>query len=621
MAPSQAAASYKKQNGIVAISKDRRSLSWSPAQPPDASPSLIVPVANIGNLQQTPETAAKVMLKVYDKQPGQTETVAHTFTFTSSTDARTECNAIKEVLARAIQDYKAEQAARLGGPGGGQSAAMTIANAISGRSSWEDDERLKSDVQLQQSLMAEDTSLQKTFLEARNLKPESISMTQFTAQFWSSRLHLLRAHALAKNQGRGRSNVFSELKKDDAGRAMTITPEHIRAIFDQYPIMKKIYDELVPRKMNDEVSFWSHFFQSKLYMALRGMKIDRNSEADPLLDPYIDLPEITGLRAKVTESGYIPKFIDLEGNEENHSQRKGNLERVEADQRLLSRAPVIQKLNALSEKLMASVRTSDVDVSAPIGMDEAEYEELRLRDLAGDPEQNKIILNIRDQSRFFTEREQTKGDKFNPFWKQDPAKAVKSVCADIASHFPQPGQDPIPIASVEDEQYYDEEGGPESGSTVATDHILSLIKAHKDQTADIPANSGLPAAIYERLTLTHATTIEFLRQFWNAFLSGDDKRVTEVASLVDSLSRALERINTIAEDAEKERQAIIKMAERDAAEILRKTGRKKRIGEVGGGGNVVKNLMDPIIGSLGTAVATYRQAFEEQTKELAEEAG
>ena len=621
MAPSRAAASYKKQNGIVAISKDRRSLSWSPAQPPDASPSLVVSVANVENLQQTPETAAKVMLKVYDKPPGQTETVAHTFTFTSSTDARMECNAIKEVLAKAIQDYKAEQAARLGTSGGGQSAAMTIANAISGRGSWEDDEKLNSDVRLQQSLMAEDPSLQKTFLEARNLKPEAISMTQFTAQFWSSRLHLLRAHALAKNQGRGRSNVFSELKKDDGGRAMTITPEHIRAIFDQYPVMKQIYDELVPKKMNDEVSFWSHFFQSKLYMALRGMKIDRNSEADPLLDPYLDLPEITGLRPKVTESSYMPKFIDLEGNEENNPQRKGNLERVEADPRFLGRAPVIQKLNALSEKLMASVRPSDVDVSAPIGLDEAEYEELRLRDLAGDPEQNKIILNIRDQSRFFTEREQTKSDKLNPFRKQDPARAVKSVCSDITSHFPRPGHGPIPVAPIDDDQDYDDEDGPESGSTAATEHILSLIKAHKDQVAEIPAGSGLPAAIYERLTLTHATTIEFLRQFWNAFLSGDDKRVNEVASLVDSLSRALERINTIADDAEKERQGIINMAQRDADEILRKTGRKKRIGQVGGGGAVVKQLMDPIIGSLGKAVAMYRQAFEEQSKEIAEEGG
>lgn len=595
-------------------------MSWSPAQPPDASPSLVVSVATVENLQQTPESATKVMLKVFAKPPAQTETVAHTFTFTSSTDARAECVAIREALAKAIQDYKAEQATKAGGSGG-QSAAMTIANAISGRNSWEDDEKLKSDVRMQQSLMAEDPSLQKTFLEARNLKPDSITMTQFTAQFWSSRLHLLRAHALEKSQGRGRSNVFSQIRKEDGGRSMNLTSEQIRDIFYQYPVMKSIYDECVPKKIKDEVEFWSRFFQSQLYDALRGLKLDKDAEKDNVLDNYLEVPEVTGLRAKYSES-YIPKFIDLEGNEENNSQRKGNLERVEQNQMVLDRAPVIRKLNALSEKLMAAVKPSNTDVSAPIGMDEAEYEALRLRDLAGDPEQNRIILNIRDQSRFFTNREQTKGDNLNPFRKQDPAKAVKCVCEDVKSHFPRPGQGVIPIAPFDDDQNYDDDAAPESGATSATEHILSLIKAHKDQTAPIPATSGLPAPIYDRLTLTHATTIEFLRQFWSAFLSSDPTRVNEVASLVESLNRALDRISVIADDAEAQRQSIIKNAERDAAEILRKTGKRKRIGEVGGGGSVVRELMEPIVRGLGRAVEMYKEAFEEQSREMAgEEAG
>ena len=401
---------------------------------------------------------------------------------------------------------------------------------------------------------------------------------------------------------------------------MTLTAEHVHAIFEQYPFTKKVYDEVVPKKISDEITFWSRFFQSKLYKSLKGVKLVKEDEPDPVLDTYLEMPEIMGLRPKYSGS-YIPKFIDLEGNELN-TREKPQLQRFEQDQLVLDRAPVIRKLNALSEKLMASVKPSDVDVSAPIGMDEAEYEALRLRDLAEDPEQNRIILNIRDQSRFFTEREQTKGDQQNPFRKQDPAKAVKKVCADITSHFPRPGQEVISIPPVDDGDYYDEEDdGPQSGAITATEHIFSLIKTHKDQTAEIPATSGLPSAIYERLTLTHATTIEFLRQFWNAFLSGDASRVNEVASLVESLNRAVDRINAITDDAEKERQDSIRKEERAQAEILRKTGRRKKIGDVGGGGAVVKQLMEPIIKSLGKAVEMYRVAFEEQSREVLEEGG
>ena len=302
---------------------------------------------------------------------------------------------------------------------------------------------------------------------------------------------------------------------------MTITKDQIAAIKEQYPVMYKIVDEVCPRQIRDEVHMWSRFFQSRLYMALRGMKIDKNSEPDPVLDQYLDLPEITGLRPKATESSYIPKFIDLEGNEENNSQRKGNLDRFEHDQMILSRAPAIRKLNALSEKLMSAVKPSEVEASAPIGMDEAEYQALRLRDLADDPEQNRIKLNIRDQSNFFTDQDTSSNQPPNPFSEQDPAEAVKRVCADISSHFPQPGQGPIPIAPIAEDEYDEDDDAAEDGSTAATAHIFSLINAHKEQTAPISPTSGLSTAIYDRVILTHATTIEFLRQFWNAFLSGD----------------------------------------------------------------------------------------------------
>ena len=405
MAPPQGFATYKKQPGTLAISKDRKSVSWTPAQPPDATPSLVLSAANITNLQQTPETNPKVMLKIFAQNPGQSEAIAHVFTFTSSKDPRDEANGVKDALANVIQAQKAAQNAATASSAG-QSAAMSIANAISGGGRtgniWEDDERLKSDGRLQYSLLQVNPELARTYTEALNLKPESLSKEQFVQQFWSSRVHLLRAQAMSRTQAKGTFNVLAGINKGES--KLSLRQDQIRAIFEQYPVMRIVYDDLVPRKLPNEADFWSKFFQSQLHMKLRGLKYDptktsRDEHID--VERYLDHPLVTGLRPTGSEL-HIPKFIDLEGNEENH-YGYGNRPEFDLRPSNLDKAPVIRKLNAISEKLMAAVKPADIDASAPIGMAETTYEQLKLRDLEGHPEQQRVILNIKDQSRFFSD--------------------------------------------------------------------------------------------------------------------------------------------------------------------------------------------------------------------------
>lgn len=288
MATASAPTLFKKQEGVLAVAKDKTLLTWTPAQS-GASPVLTLEVAKITNLQQTPPDKPKAILKVVYTEPGQTEPVSYAFQFTSKTDSRNEMNVIRDMLSDAMA--KAKQTAVAQAASGGQSAAMTIAAAISGGkgSTWEDDEKLISDVRLQQGLLKDNTELQKTFMEARNLKPESLSLTQFTKQFWASRVHLLRAHALAQAQTKGLYNVFSVVKFTGEGnKQLNLTSEHIKAIFEQYPIMRIVYDEVVPKKIKDEREFWSRFFQSQLYSTLRGLKVDRKTEArDAIMDLYL----------------------------------------------------------------------------------------------------------------------------------------------------------------------------------------------------------------------------------------------------------------------------------------------------------------------------------------------
>ena len=635
MPPPQGTASYKKQNGIIAIATDRKSVSWTPSQPANSSPALVINAAGITNLQQTPESNPKVMLKIFTQDPGQTEPLAHVFSFTSQTSARSEANAVKDALASVIQAQKQAQIAAQNASAGGTSAAMTIANALSRGSRsgnvWEDDERLKSDVKLQQSLMVEDPTLQKTFLEARSMKPDSISNTQFTAQFWSSRVHLLRAHALAKGQNRGSYNVFSTLRKEEGGTRLNLNAEQIHMIFAQYPVMRRVYDEVVPEKLNEH-DFWARFFQSKLFSKLRGFKIDDRRDAqDVVLDAYLQAPELTGVRPTPSEM-QIPKFLDMEGNEENHSQRKGNRPDNELRPQILEKAPIIRTLNSLSEKLLAHVQPSDVDPAAPIGMDEATYNSLRLRDLAGDPEQERIILHIQDQSRFFSETG-SKNAVDTPRYRQiNPTKAIQAVCTDLSTHFPHPGAEIVQIpedpANTSNPEEDDEDYNLEFGSTLseprtltpserASTHILSLIHTHRAQTTSTTPSSGLSSAIYDRLTLTHATTLEFLHQFWSAFLSGDPSRTAEIASLIESLSRALDRIDAVGVSAEQERMEIVAGEERRALEILRRTGKRRTVdyGAIGGGQRTVRELLGPVVRAVGVAKERFEDALREQMGE------
>lgn len=612
---------YKKQEGTLAISKDRKSVSWSPSSPPDTSPTLVITADTITNLQQTPEANPKVMLKIFTQAKGQAEPMAHVFNFISKSSARAEANAIKEALTNSIQAAKAGQN---GMPeGAGSSAAMTIANAISGGRTgnvWEDDNRLKADLALQESLMQEDPALRKTFMEARQTRPESISITQFTAQFWSSRVHLLRAHAITKSQNRGSYNVFSTLKREDGGSSMNLSTEHRILIFTQYPLMMRVFDEVVPKKIKSAAEFWSRFFQSRLYITLRGERVVPEQDArDKDLDSYIDAEEITGLRQRMPNI-HIPRIIDMEGNEENHSQRKGNQSDLDQRPKGFKDVPIIRTLNDLSEKLMEHVTPSDVDPSQPIGMDEETYNSIRLRDLQADPEQRRIILKIRDQSHFFSDVRGGKADDERAGLSGvDATKAIKRVCADLASAFSQPGAGATNFGL--DESNNDDQSGEIAKTTAAPSaamtHILELVRQHRAQTEEIPASSGLSESVYETLILTQATTTEFLSQFWSAFLSGDSSRVSEITSLVESLNRSMDRIKSVADDAEKDRSALISKTQKQADDIFKRTGKRQRIDykKIGGGAEVVKRLLGPTTKAVANATARYQKALGEQMAE------
>ncbi|KAL3479139.1 hypothetical protein BJX99DRAFT_223165 [Aspergillus californicus] len=627
MAPPSGSAAYKKKDGTLTISPDRQSISWIPAAS-GASGTITLTVSHITNLQQTPASSPKVMLKIFVTPPNNPSATPeqYIFSFTAGASARPEADAIKDALSAAIQAAKSAQdspaPAAATGEAGGMSAAMAIANAVSsttaGKSWWDDDKRLRTDMELQQSLLKEDANLQKMFTESLLTKPDSLTSSQFVSQFWSTRLHLLRAHAIERTQTRGSYNVLSTLKPrtEENVTKMNISKEQIQLIFNQHPLVKRVYDESVPKL--SESQFWSRFFQSRLFKKLRGERISESDATDAVLDKYLKADEYGNL---VRET-HVPHFLDLEGNEGNNSQRRGNRPDIDMRPSAVEKVPIIRTLNNLSEKIMANVAPADRAPSAPVGnLDDGTYDELQLRDLRGDEAANRILLNIRDQSRFYAAAKLA-DDESRLFEQQDPEKVLLNLRTTIKQNFHDDGS--APLGKLVDPEEDDDDDSSMTTSRrhryLASKQILDVIQDRRAQAQVLSSSDtyGLSSALYDRLTLTHATTTEFLHQYWQAFLSGNPDRAGEVASLVESLNRAIERINAVAKDAEAEREVEVDKVKRHAREVLQATGKRPRVNLEGipGGKQAVERLLGPSIRALETALNRYKEALAEETKNI-----
>ncbi|CAG8983402.1 hypothetical protein HYALB_00000570 [Hymenoscyphus albidus] len=623
-------AAYKKKDGTLGITQNEKSLQWLPLGA-SADKAVTIAIADITNLQQTPETAPKVMLKIFEKSPDAPEAVTHLFHFNSPSNPRGEANAVKDVLTNLISALKAKDASVPTANGSAPaSAAMAMASAVTSKqglvaAKWFDDNALKVDIELQQSLMKKDPSLHGTYMEALRTKPDTISNSQFNSQFWSTRTNILRAFAVETSQKKGSYNVLSAVKprQVDGELKMNISAEQIQLIFNQHPLIKRVYDENVPKLHENE--FWSRFFLSRLFKKLKGERIVETDGTDPTFDRYLDATADIGPIQRLLGL-HIPNVIDLEGNQENQGGSKGgNRADFTMRQNSVAKVPIVRILNSLSEKIMANVAPSDVDPADPIGMDEETFNALALRDLQGDSEENRIMLNIKQQSQFFANEKSEVSAEAALYAKQVPAEVLSNMRFDVnpqhMNHRVGGGLDLSSAIGVIEDSDSDEEPekkvphvGSKSSLNDAKDQILEGVKSRRTEIIGSDAQSslsGLSQKIFDRLTLTHATTTEFLHHFWLVFLSGDPDRAGELAKMVETLERAMDRINSVANDADAERDEIIRRHKQQIRDHFERTGKKLPLNSsaIGGGGKVVREMMEPTIKTLHKATKEYKKAL------------
>lgn len=99
---------------------------------------------------------------------------------------------------------------------------------------------------------------------------------------------MLRSFAIESSQKRGSYHVLAAVKPREVNGElkMNISAEQVQLIFSQHPLVKRVYDENVP-KLN-EMEFWSRFFLSRLFKKLKGERITVADSTDAVFDRYLD---------------------------------------------------------------------------------------------------------------------------------------------------------------------------------------------------------------------------------------------------------------------------------------------------------------------------------------------
>lgn len=567
----------------------------------------------------------------------------HTLTFTSAA-ARDDQQTITGLLRKWIEASKSQNIAThapAAAAGGGASPAIAMAQAVTvaakDKDEAYDDAKLLADLALQMSLLNSSPALRQRFDRALQEKPESVSIAQFSNQFWSTRVHMLRSHATERSQATGTYNVLSVIKSKTVNGALmlSLTKEQIELLFRQHPVVQKAYNENVPQL--SEGDFWERFFHSRLMKKLKGERILEKDVLDPKLDKYLTYDESKDDSQELLASS-IPHFINVEANENNHSQKQGNRPDFTMNPANYEKAPILRVLNRMSEKMMKDVPPSDASRHAPAGLDEETYKELQLKDLQRADEDNRVVLKVQDQSRFFSAGQSVHSStSASTYTRRTPAQALSTLQQDFgrfgASKAKTMGVDLHSTLNVNDDSSSDEDNATQSTSKVgsrssrsaATLQIISAVKrrhSHDDDYSvskiipvpDLAKKLELSETVLDSLIMTHNTTIEFLHYFWAVYHSGDADRANEVAKLIETLDRSLDRIKAVANVAEKERSDRIEKLRWSVESYNQRNAKKRKFDpdSVKGGAKAVKQIVDPLFRAINAARSQYQKALQEQ---------
>ncbi|KAK9371643.1 uncharacterized protein V1513DRAFT_476064 [Lipomyces chichibuensis] len=527
-APFLVPALYSGKKGTIRLSSGRNVVEWIPSAAPidgndGSGPVNGTVVVRLDNITASTATNEKARLRI--------TTTCHTqFTFELPTRANLE--ALKAALASANVTSPSSSPASAGltpAPAASKSdPTRRLAIPTKGLS----DTDLLADRTLQLSFLRSNGDLRQQFSDA------VVGQQLPCDEFWRTRIPLLRMHSLVLAQRRGPYNVLATIKPvskthseatgEGGGTAqmmVSLSPDKIRDIFVQYPVVRRAYDENVPPLV--ETTFWSRFFLSKLCRRLRGEKIGFNDAQD-------------NQRELQNENAKIMRFADVEANEMDDSQRAGNRPDITMRQTPHNDAlSIMRTMNKLSQKIVASVER---EAQQPLEeQEQLKQRGLVLQDLDPVTTVSHIGLHLHRSTHSLHSATAWK-DVDAVATDGNESGASKMLESMIDSCSSSSGSIPTLLSSA-----------VPSSSTVchAQSQVFNLIHSrrstesnrHKGDDSD---NSASDAVMMRDMKLSHTAGIEFLRHFWSALLSGEPSRaVSGLPLLITSVEKSKMRLETI----------------------------------------------------------------------------
>ncbi|CAD1779102.1 similar to Saccharomyces cerevisiae YDR311W TFB1 Subunit of TFIIH and nucleotide excision repair factor 3 complexes, required for nucleotide excision repair, target for transcriptional activators [Maudiozyma barnettii] len=615
------AATYKKVAGIITIDEDMSpaEMTWRSTSG-DKTHTIILDT--IDKLQATPTTSEKMMLRLIGKPLGENneddpqkkqknnegEPVENTsikpITHMLSFNNREVMDNIKITLQQIISRYKDQEIYDERRKHDQSLEAQTIVSVPLINTAQLDDSlsrgKLLVNLKLQQSLLRHDKLLMKAFQETvmnAGLSPE---------EFWSTRIPLLRTFALSTSQRVGPYNVLSTIKPVASSENkvnVNLSREKIVSIFQNYPIVKKAYDDNVPKNFKEQ-EFWARFFSSKLFRKLRGEKLMQSDRGDVIIDRYINLDQEYDRMEDEKLTHPVKKFIDIDGNEEDDPVKFGHRPHftmrpgLDVNGNSDGTIDILKGMNRLSEKMVAALENeysrAKLQGDSP---DDEEKESLNITDLQPSYSSSYAIVHLKTKA---LNSQQHKDDDDNNSKKEDNmtptivtqdmiATNIKDVIDALSSDMDLSRilPDKETSIAVNKEVIYAVKINAKQAKHNNVDPILGTFV--NNVLSETDAKSELPLELIESCRILHTTCCEFLKHFYIHFQSGDYKQATKVNKLYKHLKSCIEKLHELLSDVKKG----------DGEEIAA----------------TCTAYLKPTLNSITYAVERYDRAFNEVNKE------
>lgn len=569
----------------------------------DGDKSTTVLLNMVDKLQATPANSDKMMLRIVgkidpnikkrkDNEGNEIPVKAPVYMFTFNN--RTVMDNIKETLQHIIARYKDEEATEERHKNEPETEAQDnpdasvtpqpahlpqdLINTTTLDTSLTKS-KLLSNLKLQQSLLKESRELMTIFQDTvikSGLPPH---------EFWSTRIPLLRAYALSTSQKTGPYNVLSTIKpvaSSDNKVNVNVSREKIHTIFQNYPIVRKAFDDNVPKNFKEQ-EFWARFFSSKLFRKLRGERIMNHDRGDMIIDRYLSLDQEYDRRDDELLQHPVRKIIDIEGNINDDPVKKGHRpdftmrSGIDPNGNSDGGMAILKGMNRLSEKMVESLENEYSRANLPQeDPDKEEREEILFSDLDEDTPTDYAEIKLKRKVLDAKNRQMHKENSAIS-WEEVKHEinsitsildtsildltTLTHITADVTKTI---NQRIMKAVKVNAKQSKHMNGDTLLGSTMSG---TSMFQEAKESA------SHLPPDILESCRLLNSSCCEFLKHFYINFQSGDPRKTNLVKKLYKSLMDCQEKIDSLLNSVDtEENQEIAKYCKAYLVHVLDSVG-------------------------------------------------